>query len=207
MFYRNYEDHHSDRLTLGITTLGIGAVLTGVGYALTQHFIETALVLGFLAALLAVVYTVGYVASKLMSLTPAARTKAAEEKELQYAQTVPATMVVLFNSVNGRYDATMCTLFGTERRLFLVGPGTADEIAIQAMGISDQHSANTLCIYLEDKRRSTTYSKSTSGEWGRIWDDEGSSGVARFKKRAALNQRKHEQTVIAVTDANLTLAN
>lgn len=191
------EVDHVERIQLGVVAACVFAFAYGVVWLIAQNPAEVARGAGLVVAFLGSIYVLGYSVSKCIALTPVGRARAAEaakqKADRQIEETVPATMVVLNAAIDSRYASTVCTLFGPETQLFPVGPGTATEIIEQAKAVSDEHCANTLCIYLVDNNLSVTYVKSPAGEWTRGWDDEGSAGVGRLAKRALSNQKLHEQ--------------
>ncbi|MCZ7860950.1 hypothetical protein O9X98_05990 [Agrobacterium salinitolerans] len=186
-----------DHFQLGLVTAFALGVLGGAGYLLLQYPRETAFVVAMVVGMVVGLYSLGFVTSQVLAFTPARRARAVkaahEEAEHAYAEAVPAAMVLLHGGKDGRYGSAVYTLFGEDTELHRVGPGTEGEIAAQAQAVSDQHGVNTVCVYLADSQRCVTFIKAVDGSWSRGWDDEGSAGVGRLKKRAAAVQRQHEQ--------------
>jgi hypothetical protein len=195
---------HVERFQLGVCALVAGAVIGLAIQAVARHPVETAQIGGIIGG----IYVVGYLARKVIDITPYGRARAAQqardEAERQYAASIPTTMVVLHgHAKDGRYESSVCTVFGETTELFQVGPGSAVEIAEQAQTISDKFGARALCVYEVGEERGATYLKSVDGVWNLAVIDSGSQGVGRLSKRAAANQRVHgsrgavEQTALA----------
>lgn len=146
---------------MGIVAACVLALSSGVVWLIALNPAEVARGAGLAVAFFASIYVLGYAVSKGIALTPIGRARVADaakrEADRQYEEAVPATMVVLNAAIDGRYEAKRCTLFGPETQLFPVGPGAATEIIEQAKAVSDEHFANTLCVYLVDNNQSVTY--------------------------------------------------
>jgi hypothetical protein len=184
-------------MQLGLVMATCAAAISGTGYVLMTYPIEAMSVVGMIGGLFGGLYLLGFATSKVIALTPPGRLRAADaahhKTDRAYADKVPSGMVVLHGGKDGKYGGAVYSLLGANPDIHGVGPGSLDEIVLQAQSVSDQHGVNAFCVFVVDEHRTVTFLKSVDGNWEWGFDDEGSAGIGRLKSRAAAAQRKFDK--------------
>lgn len=169
-----------DSFSLGALAATSGLVLSGAAYVCAHYPLETAKLGGTLVVAYAGIYGVGYLLHKALHL-PAARQAASVEEALDKVST---SMLVLNQSVDGEYDATVCVIQGQETNIFPVASGTGAEMTERAMEIATREGTRTLCVYCVDEGVTVTYHRPDAGSWHKVVTEKGSAGIGRLRKRA-----------------------